>query len=87
MKKRIASGSGGQPEAGPARSRTEVTFCPECLRPVEANDYSSQGAALSVDTFFPVSLPTIECGCGYYGLPVTLPMRDYRKLRGRKKPG
>lgn len=28
-------------------------------------------------------LPSIQCGCGYYGLPITLTMEDYRKLKSR----
>lgn len=62
-----------------------VIFCPECKKPVEPGDYASQAAMLTLDTFFPVSLPTIECDCGYYGLPIQLPMEDYRKLRHSKR--
>jgi hypothetical protein len=52
-----------------------VAFCPRCKKPVEARDY--------MDNFylgFDSVLPRIHCTCGYNGLPVTLPRKDYLEL-------
>jgi len=43
---------------------------------VEARDFMNPAVVGFLDSV----LPSIECECGYYGFPVTLTMRDYRKL-------
>lgn len=57
--------------------QAEITFCPRCKRPVQARDFMNTwvlGLAESV-------LQSINCRCGYSGLPITLPRDDYMKLR------
>ncbi|MBI5228059.1 hypothetical protein HY988_05710 [Candidatus Micrarchaeota archaeon] len=51
-----------------------ITACPKCKRPVEAKDYVSPAIA-----GFKSILPTINCSCSYYGLPLTFSKEDYEK--------
>jgi len=57
-----------------------VRVCPRCHRPVEAHDFMNPAVVGFLDSV----LPSIECECGYYGLSVTLSMRDYRKLTRKR---
>jgi hypothetical protein len=62
----------------------KITFCPKCLKPVEAKEYFSTGGmsdwrADSIGA-------TINCSrCGYSGLPLQAGMRDYQKLIKEEK--
>lgn len=58
-------------------SIAKITFCPECKKPVEAKDYLNNSAVVA---FLDSVLPTIDCSCGYRGLPLELPLKDYKKL-------
>ena len=55
-----------------------VVCCPKCKKPVEAKDYLSNPAVVG---FLESVLPTIDCSCGYYGLPIKMALSDYEKWR------
>jgi hypothetical protein len=56
-----------------------ITFCPRCLKPVEAKEYfSTRGMS---DWRADTPGMTISCSkCGYSGLPIQVGIEDYRKL-------
>ncbi len=56
-----------------------ITFCPKCLKPVEAKEYfSTRGMS---DWRADTAGTTISCSkCGYSGLPVQADIEDYQKL-------
>lgn len=58
-------------------SVSKIVFCPECKKPVEAKDYLNNSAVVA---FLDSVLPNIGCSCGYNGLPLELPFKDYKKL-------
>jgi hypothetical protein len=53
----------------------EVLCCPCCRKPVEAKDYMNP-ALLGI---FESVMPTIDCSCGYHGLPIKLTLEEYRR--------
>lgn len=53
-----------------------ITICPKCKKLVEAKDYINPAIIGILDSI----LPTINCSCGYIGLPVKLSYLDYEKL-------
>jgi C4-type Zn-finger protein len=56
----------------------DVLCCPKCKRAVEAKDFLSNAALVgALDSI----LETINCGCGYRGLPIKLGLKDYLKWR------
>lgn len=61
----------------------DVTFCPKCLKPVEAKEYFSTGGMS--DWRVNSIGATIKCSkCGYSGPPIQLGMEEYRKLMKKK---
>ncbi len=69
--------------ATPMENKT-VTFCPGCLKPVEAKEYFA-------DSIMPIGFvgatSDITCSrCGYSGFPLQASMEGYRKLVKQKKP-
>ena len=61
--------------------KDNVKCCPSCKKPVEANDYLNNPAVVG---FLDSVLPTINCGCGYNGLPIKMSITDYNKLVKKK---
>jgi len=58
-----------------------VTCCPSCKKPVETKEYMNTAVLGALESI----LPTINCSCGYYGLPIKLKMKDYEGwLRGNQ---
>jgi len=51
-----------------------VTACPKCRKLVQAKDYLRHplGSVMA----------TINCQCGYSGLPIQLTLKEYRELKG-----
>lgn len=54
---------------------TRVLCCPCCRKLVEAKDYMNP-ALLGV---FDSVLPTMDCPCGYHGLPIQLSLEEYKR--------
>ncbi|MCI0503350.1 hypothetical protein L0Y65_01410 [Candidatus Micrarchaeota archaeon] len=52
---------------------TQVKFCPRCKKPVEAKDFMDPFYLGALDSM----LPQMHCSCGYVGLPLSLPRKDY----------
>jgi len=64
----------------------KVTFCPKCLKPVEAKEYVSTGGMSDWRAGFVGASTTIVCSkCGYTGLPLQAGMKEYEKLIKKKK--
>ncbi|MFH1785137.1 MAG: hypothetical protein ABH842_01795 [Candidatus Micrarchaeota archaeon] len=59
-----------------------IMFCPRCKKPTKAKDYLANLAVVAV---LESVLPTISCKCGYRGLPVQLPLSDYKNLIKKSK--
>jgi hypothetical protein len=53
----------------------QVLCCPSCKRPVEAKDYVNP-ALLGL---FESVMPTIDCPCGYHGLPIKMTLNEYMR--------
>ena len=53
----------------------QVLCCPCCRKPVEAKDYTDP-AMLGI---FEAAMPTIDCACGYKGLPIKMTLEEYRQ--------
>ena len=53
-----------------------LKICPKCKKPVEAKDYMNPVIVAFLDS----TLPTMNCSCGYTGLPVKINFEDYKKL-------
>jgi hypothetical protein len=54
----------------------KIKCCPRCKRPVEAKDHMKN---LFVLGMLDSLLPTINCECGYSGLPIELNEKEYWK--------
>ncbi len=53
----------------------DVVCCPKCKKLAEATDYMNPAIVGVLDSV----LPTINCKCGYGGLPISMPLKDYEK--------
>jgi hypothetical protein len=64
--------------------KDKVTFCPKCLKPVEAKEFFSFGGMS--DWRANTAGATIKCSnCGYSGLPIETSKKEYEKLMKKKK--
>jgi hypothetical protein len=62
----------------------KITFCPKCLKPVEAKEYFSAGGMS--DWRVNSIGATISCSkCGYSGLPLQSSFEEYKKLMKEEK--
>ena len=57
--------------------KKDISCCPGCKRVIEAKDYLNNPAIIG---FLDSVLPTINCSCGYNGLPIKMSIEDYKKL-------
>lgn len=64
-----------QAEVIPLPKTQEILCCPSCKKPVEARQYMNAAIVGGLKSV----LPTINCRCGYYGLPIQLKMKDYEQ--------
>ena len=54
----------------------DIVCCPHCKRQVEAKFYMGNLALVAA---LESVLPTINCPCGYYGLPIKLKIEEYAR--------
>ncbi|MEW6721837.1 MAG: hypothetical protein AB1324_01090 [Candidatus Micrarchaeota archaeon] len=56
----------------------KILCCPSCLRPVKAADFMNPAMVGLLDSI----MTTIDCECGYYGLPIEVrPAKQKKKDR------
>lgn len=62
--------------------KKDVLCCPRCKRLVQPKDFLANTAIVAVLESLP---QTIDCGCGYRGMPIKMTLKDYARWRG--EPG
>ena len=60
----------------------EISCCPRCKRPIEAKDHMNPAILAILSSV----LPTVQCNCGYRGLPIKMKIEEYREWIKEKKP-